>query len=163
MLFRFSETVMGAAVAACTCSTVNSGLISVMSRPLSVTSSTHISVMIFVDAVGSGQGQTALLEDLGVALGGVLHADDAVLSTHAQVHSAAHAGHLLAGDDPVGQIALGIHLQSAQEAGVHMAAADQAEIGSGIDKAAAVSHGSNAATGIDDVVGIIVGVALFGG
>ena len=44
-----------------------------------------------------------------------------------------------------------------------MAAADQAEIGSGIDKAAAVSHGSNAATGIDDVVGIIVGVALFGG
>ena len=43
-----------------------------------------------------------------------------------------------------------------------MAAADQAEVGSGIDEAAAVSHGSNAATGIDDVVGIIVGVALFG-
>ena len=44
-----------------------------------------------------------------------------------------------------------------------MAAANQAEIGSGIDEAAAVSHGSNAAAGIDDVVGIIVGVALFGG
>ena len=48
MDFRFSATVMGAAVAAFTCSTVNSGLISVMTRPFSVTSSTHISVMILL-------------------------------------------------------------------------------------------------------------------
>ncbi len=94
-----------------------------------------------VHAVRGGQGQTALLEDLGVALGGVLHAHNAVLGAHAQVHGAAHTGHLLAGDDPVGQIALLVDFQSAQEAGVHMAAADQAEVSSGINEAAAVGHG----------------------
>ncbi len=118
MDFRFGDS--DGAAAACTWSTVNSGLISGL--PLAVW----------------------------------------CLSTHAQVHSAAHTGHLLAGNNPVGQVTLGIHFQSAQEAGVHMAAANQAEIGSGIDEAAAVSHGSNAAAGIDDVVGIIVGVSLFG-
>ena len=98
-----------------------------------------------VHAVGGGQGQTALLEDLGVALGGVLHAHDAVLGAHAQVHGAAHAGHLLAGDDPVGQVALGIDLQSAQEAGVHMAAADQAEVAAteaGLPPASTTWYGS---------------------
>ena len=116
-----------------------------------------------VHAVGSGQGQTALLEDLGVALSGVLHADDAVLGAHAQVHRAAHAGHLLAGDDPVGQIALGVDFQSAQEAGVHVAAADQAEVGGRINEAAAVSHGGGGAAGIHHVIGIVIGVALLGG
>ena len=53
--------------------------------------------------------------------------------------------------------------QSAQEAGVHMAAANQAEVGSGINEAAAESHAGNAAAGVDDVVGIIVSIALFGG
>ena len=113
MLFRFSATLMGAAVAACTCSTVNSGLISVISETVvGDLEDAHLGDDL-VDAVGSGQRQTALLEDLGVALGGVLHADDAVLGADAQIHRAAHAGHLLAGDDPVGEVALGVHLQSA--------------------------------------------------
>ena len=86
-----------------------------------------------------------------------------MLGADAQIHGAAHTGHLLAGDDPVGQIALGVHLKSAQEAGVHMAAADQAEVGGGVDEAAAESHGGGAAAGIHNVVGIIVGVALLGG
>ena len=116
-----------------------------------------------VDAVGSGQGQAALLEDLGVALGGVLHADDALAGADAQVHSAAHAGHLLAGDDPVGQVALSVDLQSAQEAGVHMAAADQAEVGGGVDEAAAESHGGGRTTGIHHVVRIVIVVAFLGG
>ena len=116
-----------------------------------------------VDAVGSGQGQAALLEDLGVALGGVLHADDALAGADAQVHSAAHAGHLLAGDDPVGQVALGIHFQSAQEAGIHVTAADQAEVGGGVDEAAAESHGGGRTTGIHHVVRIVIVVAFLGG
>ena len=48
MGFRSGETIRVASVAACTCSTVNSGLISTSSRPLSVTLMTHISVMILV-------------------------------------------------------------------------------------------------------------------
>ena len=112
--------------------------------------------------MGSGQRQTALLKDLGIALGSVLHADDAVLGADAQIHGAAHAGHLLAGDDPVGQIALLVHFQSAQEAGVHVAAADQAEVAGGIDETAAVGYGSRAAAGVHNVVGIVIGVALFG-
>ena len=109
-----------------------------------------------------GQGQTALLKDLGVALGGVLHAHNAVLGAHAQIHGAAHAGHLLAGDNPVGQVALSIDLQRAQEASVHMAAADQAEVAGGVDEAAAIGHGSGAAAGVHNVVRIIVLVALLG-
>ena len=113
--------------------------------------------------MGSGQGQTALLKDLGVALSGVLHADDALAGTDAQVHGAAHAGHLLAGDDPVGQVALGIHFQSAQEAGIHVTAADQTEVGSGVDETAAESHRGGRTTGVHHMVGIIVGVAFLGG
>ena len=48
MSFRSSATVKSASVAAFTSSTVNSGLISVMTRPSLVTSITHISVMILV-------------------------------------------------------------------------------------------------------------------
>ena len=59
MLFRFSATLMGAAVAACTCSTVNSGLISVIRRPLSVTSRTHISVMILLTQWEAVSGRPA--------------------------------------------------------------------------------------------------------
>ena len=44
-----------------------------------------------VHAMRSSQRQTALLQDLGIALGSVLHADNAMLGADAQVHSAAHA------------------------------------------------------------------------
>ena len=44
-----------------------------------------------------------------------------------------------------------------------MAAADQAEVSSGINEAAAVGHGGGRTTGVHNVVGIVVGVALFGG
>ncbi len=48
MGLRSGEMISVASVTAWTSSTVNSGLISVITRPLSVTSSTHISVMILV-------------------------------------------------------------------------------------------------------------------
>ncbi len=48
MSFTSGATVKSAAVAAFTSSTVNSGLISTMTRPSLVTSNTHISVMILV-------------------------------------------------------------------------------------------------------------------
>ena len=44
-----------------------------------------------------------------------------------------------------------------------MAAADQAEVGGGVNEAAAVGHGGGRTTGVHNVVGIVVGVALFGG
>ena len=43
-----------------------------------------------------------------------------------------------------------------------MAAADQAEVGGGVDEAAAVGHGGGGAAGVDDVVGIVILVALLG-
>ena len=48
MGFSSGETIRSASVAAFTSSTVNSGLISVMTRPSLVTYITHISVMILV-------------------------------------------------------------------------------------------------------------------
>ena len=92
----------------------------------------------------------------------MLHADDALLSAGAQIHCAAHAGHLLAGDDPVSQVTLHINFQSAQEASVHMAAADQAEVGGGIGEGAIESHAGGSAAGIGHMVRHIVGVALLG-
>ena len=68
MLFRFSATLMGAAVAACTCSTVNSGLISVIRRPLSVTSRTHISVMILLTQWEAVSGRRHFSKILGLPL-----------------------------------------------------------------------------------------------
>ena len=44
--FKFGDTISSASVAACTSATVYSGLISVISRPSGVTSSTHMFVMI---------------------------------------------------------------------------------------------------------------------
>ena len=82
-----------------------------------------------------------------------------MLSTHAQVHSAAHAGHLLAGDDPVGQGALLIHLQAAQDGGVDVAAADEAEGGGGVDVAAEDGGLGGGAAGVN----LEVGVGLLGG
>ena len=43
-----------------------------------------------------------------------------------------------------------------------MAAADQAKVGSGINETAAESHGGRRAAGVHNVVGIVIGVALFG-
>ena len=105
-----------------------------------------------------GVGQPALLQDLGVALGGVLHGDDDFLGAHQQIHGAAHTGHLLAGDNPVGQGALLVYLQAAQNGGVYMAAADKAEGGGGVDVAA---EGSGLG-GLSAGVGLIAGVGLLG-
>ena len=55
----------------------------------------------------AGQRQGAPLEDLGLAvLGGVVHDHDDALDAGDQVHRAAHALHHLAGDHPVGEVAL---------------------------------------------------------
>ena len=66
------------------------------------------------DALDSRVGQFALFEDLRVALSGVLHRNDDVLRADEQIHRAAHAGHLFAGDDPVGEGALFVDLEAAE-------------------------------------------------
>ena len=119
-----------------------------------MTSRTHISVMILLTQWEAVSGGWHFSKILGLPFGGVLHADDAVLRADTQIHRAAHAGHLLAGDDPVGEVALSVDLERAEEARVDMAAADQAEVGGGVDEAAAVGHGGGGAAGVDDVVGI---------
>ena len=49
------------------------------------------------------------------------------LAPRDQIHRAAHARHHLAGDHPVGEMAVGIDLQAAEHGDVDMAAADQPE------------------------------------
>ena len=74
------------------------------------------------DAAHPGEGQRALLEQLGCpGLGGVGHEDDDAASAADQIHRAAHAVDALARDHPVRQIAAGAHLHPAEDGGVHVA------------------------------------------
>ena len=59
-----------------------------------------------IDRAHRGQRQRALLDDLGLALRGVLHGHDDALCAGDQVHRAAHARHHLAGDHPVREMSL---------------------------------------------------------
>jgi hypothetical protein len=85
-----------------------------------------------VDDAGAGERQVAFVQKLGLVLGGVLHDHHHLLDARHQVHGAAHALHHLAGDHPVGEVAVLGHLHGAQEREVDMAAADHGEgIGGG--------------------------------
>jgi len=81
----------------------------------------------------------------------VLHGDDDPLGARHKVHGAAHAFHHLAGNHPVGQIALLVHLQRAQDGQVDMAAADHGKRVGAVEIRAAgrLCHGLLA--GIDQV------------
>ena len=89
------------------------------------------------DALIACQRQCTFLKNLGLTvLLAVISCNDNLLDTGTEIHGAAHTGHLLAGDNPVGQGALLVYLQAAQNGGVYMAAADKAEGGGGVDVAA---------------------------
>ena len=69
-----------------------------------------------------------------VALLGVKHNDDDLRAACAQVHSAAHAGNLLAWNDPVSQVSVFRNFHSAQYGSLYVAASYQAEAGSGVEE-----------------------------
>ena len=80
-----------------------------------------------VDDARAGQRQRAALEQLGAVLGDVLHDHDDALDARDQIHRAAHALHHLAGDHPVGEVAVLGDLHGAEDRQVDVAAADHGE------------------------------------
>eukprot|EP00756_Hemistasia_phaeocysticola_P001769 Hpha_TRINITY_DN11234_c0_g1::TRINITY_DN11234_c0_g1_i1::g.167434::m.167434 len=74
-----------------------------------------------------GQGQSALGQDLVVALGGVLHRHHHPGPGGHEVHGPAHTLHHLARDDPVRQVTVGSHLQGTEDGELHVPAADHCE------------------------------------
>jgi Zn-finger nucleic acid-binding protein len=80
-----------------------------------------------VHAALAREGSEHCLTSLGVPLGGVLHGDDDALHARDEVHRAAHALDHLAGDHPVGEVALLGDLHRAQDAQVDVPAADHRE------------------------------------
>ena len=77
----------------------------------------------------SGEGKVAFFEDFRVPLLGVFHGKDHALGTYDEVHGTAHAGGEFAGNHPVGEVAVLVHLHGAEDGGVNVAAADDAEGG----------------------------------
>eukprot|EP01025_Chloroclados_australasicus_P040009 TRINITY_DN4164_c1_g1_i6.p1 TRINITY_DN4164_c1_g1~~TRINITY_DN4164_c1_g1_i6.p1 ORF type:complete len:316 (+),score=45.89 TRINITY_DN4164_c1_g1_i6:256-1203(+) len=105
-----------------------------------------------VDATLAGQREGALLDDLGLALlVGVLHGDDDLADAGDQVHRAAHALDHLAGDHPVGDIALLADFHGAQDAHVDVPASDHAEALGATEEAGAGAGGHRLLAGIDQV------------
>src|SRR6266849_4492061 len=86
-----------------------------------------------VDDFDTGERQRALFQDFALVIaGGVLHGDEDALGAGDQVHGAAHAFQHFAGNGPVGEIALFVNLQRAENGEVHVAAANHAKgIGGG--------------------------------
>ena len=113
-----------------------------------------------VDHAGAGQRQRATLQHLGFAsLVGVIHHDDDLLDTGDEIHRAAHALHHLAGDRPIGDVAIRRHFHGAENGQVDMAAADHREgIGRG-EEARAWQDRDRLLAGIDQVG---IGLALIG-
>ena len=77
--------------------------------------------------------------------------NDNVLSTSDQVHSAAHAGNQLAGDDVGSQRAFLINLQSAQNGSINVTAADQTEGNGRIEERSTGNHSNILTTGVGTV------------
>jgi hypothetical protein len=73
------------------------------------------------------------------------------LGAHQQVHGAAHARHHLAGDHPVGDVAVLVDFQRAQDGVVHMTAPDDGKRGAGVEEAAAGHDGDWLTAGVDQV------------
>src|SRR5580698_556085 len=85
----------------------------------------------------------------------MLHDDDDFLDAADQVHGAAHALDQLAGDHPVGHIAVLSHLHGAHDGEVDMAAADHAERIRRVEIARGRQLGDGLLAGIDEI-GIFV-------
>ena len=75
----------------------------------------------------AGQRQVAVVQELRPVLGDVLHHHDDALDAGDEVHRAAHALDHLAGDHPVGEIAVLGDLHRAEDGEVDVAAADHRE------------------------------------
>src|SRR5471032_2207802 len=105
-----------------------------------------------VDALLARDRQPALLEEfLRAVLCHLLHGDQDALRAADQVHGAAHSFDDLAGDGPVGQIAVLAHLHGAENGDVDMPAADHGErIGAG-EVGSAFDFGDRLLTGVDQV------------
>src|SRR5665647_1894370 len=71
-----------------------------------------------VDHAGAGERQVALVQELGLVLGSVLHHHHHLLDAGDQVHGTAHALHHLAVDHPIGEIAVLRHLHGAEDCDV---------------------------------------------
>src|SRR5216683_3865198 len=86
-----------------------------------------------VDDFDTGERQRALFQDFALVIaGGVLHGDEDALGSCDQVHGAAHAFQHFSGNGPVGEIALFVDLQRAENGEVDVAAANHAKgIGGG--------------------------------
>jgi hypothetical protein len=102
------------------------------------------------------QGQRALGQDLEVfgavlLLGHMLHQHDDALDASHQVHRAAHALDHLAGDHPVGQVAVLADLHGTQDGQVDLAAADHGKAVVAAKDAAALDGGHRLLAGVDQV------------
>ena len=105
-----------------------------------------------VDAAEPGEGEGARLQDLRRAvLRRVLHGDDDAAGASDEVHRAAHALHHLAGDHPVGEVALLGDLQRAEHGHVDVTAADEREAGGAVEVAGAGDLGDRLLAGVDQV------------
>ena len=97
----------------CTASSVVSGAISRSSRPSAPPRSTAMSVTIRCTQRRPVRGSVHCVEDLrGAVLRRVLHGDDDPAGPGHEVHGAAHSLHHLAGDRPVGEVALAVDLRA---------------------------------------------------
>src|ERR1019366_9477667 len=80
-----------------------------------------------IDHAGTGERQVAFVQQLWRVLGGVLHDHHHLLDAGDEIHGATHALHHLAGDHPVGEVAVLGHLHGAEQRNVDMPAADHGE------------------------------------
>ena len=105
-----------------------------------------------VDDLEAGEGQRALLQDLVAAvLRRVLHRDDDPFRAGHQVHRAAHPLHHLAGDHPVRQVALLVHLERAEHGQVDVPASHHRERVGAAEIGAAGRLGDRLLAGVDEI------------
>ena len=88
---------------------------------------------------------------MGIALRHVLHQHHYFLHAGDKVHGAAHALHHLAGNHPVGQVALGRHLHGTEDGKVDVTTADHREGIGAIEEGAARNGGDGVLAGVDEV------------
>ena len=111
-----------------------------------------------VDDGGAGEGESAGAEDFGGSVGGgVLHDDDYAADSGDEVHSPAHAFDPLAGDHPVGEVAVLGDLHGSEDGEVDVAAADHGEGVGGGEGGGSGDEGDGFFAGVDEV-GVDFGV-----
>ena len=79
------------------------------------------------------------------------HSYDHLFCTYDQIHGAAHAWYHLARNNPVGNVAVAVYLQSSKHGSVHMSAADDCERGRAVKILSARQDRNILCAGIDYV------------